>query len=248
MNNVNPEIHVINYWLNQKTYRDQSGNLKPNFKQERNTLHSLELFLDSPDVEKEEIADGITLNYFSIASSQNFQHANAGKIALSLGIKIDLAHEDKSVKLAFISGSPWSPIIANNLGACDILIAGFGKTDPNDYGKLNYNEDCLGYFGTYTLLEEVKPKILLIADFEEKVGEYRLEVIKKLRKEFKDSCREDQHISTILPLDIGFLLDLKNLLVKCSISDNYLKPDDIRVVKSQENFGPLRYLSPKCII
>ncbi len=260
LNKISPELHVINYYLNHKAYQDLSHALKPNFKQERNTVHSLELFLDSPDIEREKLSDGILLSYFSACSrggyisNSDLQDSARATKANCMGIRLDLSpanstdRSSDSVRIGYVSGTSWSPLLAHHLGYCDILITGFGTTNPSDYGKLNYNETSLGYFGTYTLLEEVKPKLLLCAEFDGREGDIRLEIAKKLRTEFEKAAGPSQHGTTILPADKGLFVELNTQKIECSISKTMLEPRNVVVVKSAETYGKLQYLSPNCIL
>lgn len=243
LNKLNPELQIIHYYLSQPTYQDLAHSLKPNFKQERNTVHNLELFLDSPDVEQEHLADGIILNYFNANGKEG-----SIKLAQSdcLGIRFDLSsNRHGAIKLAYVSGGPWSPLLSHHIGPCNILLAGFGRTNSNDCGKLHYNEDCLGYFGTYTLLEELKPKLLLCGEFDGWDGDIRLEAIKKLRKE---SSEQNKGSTTVLPYDSGCAVDLNQLMIECSISRSLLQAQDVRVMRTHDAFGSLKYLSQKCLM
>ena len=47
LNRTGANLHVIHYYLNLKAYQMLSSFLKPHFKQERHSVHCLELFLDS---------------------------------------------------------------------------------------------------------------------------------------------------------------------------------------------------------
>ncbi|MGA8165120.1 MAG: hypothetical protein WB791_08880 [Waddliaceae bacterium] len=257
LNQVNPELHVINYYLNHKAYQTLSHLLTPNFKQERNTVHSLELFIDSPDVEKQELAEGVTLNFFSISSKSHvfgkadFKEKNQETSALGIRFDLTMQEEDKEMasrRIGYISGAPWSPLLAHHLGRCDILIAGFGETEANDYGKLHYHSNSLGYYGTYTLLEEIKPRLLLCVEFEGREGDIRLEVGKKLRKEYGKSSPSSDQQPIILPAGHGFSLNLQSFQVGCSVSQHLLDLGEVHVVKTGEPFDHLRYLSVKSIL
>lgn len=256
LNKVNPDLHVINYYINHSAYQDLSHVLKPNFKQERHTLHSLELFLDSPDIETIELGDGIALNYFSTSSRESFTSNTAFKESRNgaqihcLGVRLDLTQGQtgETLSVGYVSGTAWSPLLAHHLGPCNILITGFGHTNASDYGKLSYNERSLGYFGTYTLLEEVKPKLLLCAEFEGCEGDVRLEATRKLRKEYQTANPSTDAVPTILPADNGLFIDLKTQKIKCSVSNILIEPNEIVVTKTHETFGRLCYLSPTCLL
>lgn len=256
LNKVSSELQIIQYYLNHKTYFELSNILKPNFKQERNAIHNLELYVDSPDVEKIEITPEVTLNYFptstkeALTHHQNDKHQNAAHT--SLGIRFDLKQQSaegrKIIKLGYISGTAWSPLLSHHLGQCDILFAGFGHTQINDFSKLNYNENTLGYFGTFSLLEEVKPRLLFSCEFDGREGDIRLEISKKMRQEATNPEAPTENANVVLPADTGLFLDLKNLQIQCSVSKEMVDPALVRVVKSGEAFSNLLYLAPSCFL
>lgn len=243
------QLHIIHYYLNQWAHRDLSAKLKPNFKQERNTVHSLELYLDSPDVEKIQIGEGIALHYFSAnASVEAAAQQHGSPVSSCLGVRLECTSNQlgaSSVTLGFISGTGWSPALGTNLGSCDLLIAGFEETQSKDYRKVKYNEENLGYFGCYSLMEEVMPRLMLCCEFTGNSGDVRLEAIRKMRKEYAYSNQEG---TSILPGDNGLYVDLKSMQVRCSATQELVDPSQIRIVKSPGHFGRLEYLSPSCVI
>lgn len=257
LNNASAELQIIHYYLSQKAYQTLSPALKPNFKQERDTVRCLELFLDSPEVEKLELFDGVALHYFPIAGQSaplNDLMPKGDKsapIPASLGIRLDLrsneqGQENKTVRLGYISGAAWSPLLAHHLGTCDVLIAGFGSTNVNDYSKLKYNDSSLGYFGSYSLLEEVHPQLFLSSEFNGNQGDIRIEVIKLMRQEYAHAYPQARQIPALLPADPTLFVDLQTLNIQCSITKAPIIPSQVRIVKSQASFGNLRYLSPGC--
>ena len=255
LNKISSELQIIHYYLSPKAYQALSPALKPNFKQERHTVHCLELFLDSPDVEKIELNDGINFSYFPLKSQRNAQEGLSKeerntKSVSSLGLHFDLSThhlvEKQSIRLGYASGAPWSPLLGHHLGHCDLLIAGFGNTNPGDYSKLKYNEESLGYHGTFSLLEETTPKLLLCSEFDCEEGDVRLEAVKMMREQYAAMYPNARHMPTILPVDNQLLLDLATLQVQCSATKTSVDPSRIRVVKLADSFGNLQYLSPSC--
>ena len=246
------DLHIIHYYLNQRAHRDLTSKLKPNFKQERNTVHSLELYVDSPDVEKVELTSHLTLHYFPTTSHEAESPSQAKQSSepssSCLGIRLECKPADStscSATLGLVSGTPWSPMLAHNLGRCDVLIAGFQHTSSKDYRKVKYNDDSLGYFGCYSLMEEVAPRVMLCCEFEGREGDVRLESTRKMRQEYAYS---NQNATSILPGDNSLYLDLKTMQVKCSVSKQLTDPAKVRVVKNAEAFGRLQYLSPSCFV
>ncbi|MBA3237128.1 MAG: hypothetical protein H0T62_02105 [Parachlamydiaceae bacterium] len=247
VNRVASDRQIIHYYLHQRVCQELAPFLKPSFKQARNTIHKLEMFLDSPDVEKVELSEGIVLHYFMGMTSQPLHgyRENLGEHTLnssSLGIRFELANETQELKVGYLSGLAWSPLLIHHLGYCDLLLAGFGNTNYNDYSRLEFTEDSLGYSGCSTVLEELAPKLLLLTEFAGREGDIRIEVIKKMRS---DCYQDDSHqTSALLPADVGLTVDLNNLHVKCSISKKFVPAGQTHVVAGSNSFGRLSYLSP----
>jgi|694.fasta_scaffold04059_26 tetratricopeptide (TPR) repeat protein len=252
LNKMSGELQVIHYYLNQKAFQELSKTIKTHFKQERNSLHSLELYVDSPEVESVELFEGATLHYFLASAQASYpslesRDENSSKRQSSLGIRLDLKSPSKgSVRMGYIGQAGWHPLIAHHLGACDLLITGFGNTNPNDYNKLSYNSDCLGYYGSYTLLEEISPKLMLCGEFGGRDGDIRLEAVQKLNLEYSTFLGGSSRTPQILPADIGMLINLRELQVKCSLNDEWIVPSKIRVIKTADAFGRLQFLAPSC--
>ncbi|MBA2727030.1 MAG: hypothetical protein H0U49_02515 [Parachlamydiaceae bacterium] len=248
LNKTSSELQIIHYYLHHKVRQELAGMLKPSFKQARHTIHNLEMFLDSPDVEEIELAEGISLNYFQ-CTSPDFLTKNHDDNYLAdttgLGIRLELSNAIDHVRIGYLSKMGWSPLIAHHLSQCDLLLAGFGNTTPRDYSKLGYNENFLGYYGCYSLLEEVTPKLMLLTEFNGREGDLRLEVIRKMRNDFANTNKDFSTApSVVLPADIGLMLDLHTLQIKCSMSSEYVPVATLRVVASSLDFGRLSYLSP----
>lgn len=242
INKSQDELQIIHYYFNQKAFQDLSRILKPHFKQERNTLHSLELFVDSSDVEKVDLVEGITLYYFSATSRDAFPTSSESKEVqqnTSLGIRLELDFQEVTRSIGYISKTAWNPLLAHHLGRCDLLIAGFGNTESQDYQKLAYLSDCLGYYGIATLVEEVGPRLVLCGEFEGRDGDIRLEVVQKMRSEYGGK--------PILPADAGLCVNLKTLEVRCSVSAIWAESSQIKVVKAAQAFGPLAYISSRYV-
>ncbi len=252
LNKTSSELQIIHYYLHHKVRQELAGLLKPSFKQARHTIHNLEMFLDSPDVEEIELSEGISLNYFQCTTSDNFgskTHDSHHAGDSSLGIRLELTDHSKNVRIGYLSKMGWSPLIAHHLSHCDLLIVGFGNTNPRDYSKLGYTENHLGYYGCYSLFEEVTPKLMLLTEFGGREGDIRLDIIKKMRQEFLAlNKKQFKFTPVVLPADIGLLLDLHLLQIKCSMSDENVPVEALRVVSSSEDFGRLNYVSPAYFI
>ncbi len=247
VNKLSSELQIIHYYLIQSAYEVLSPILKPHFREERNTIHPLEFFIDSPEVEKIEIASGVKLHYFSNERNPpTTSLSHPITMPLSLGIRMDFIHNDHApVHLGYVSGTNWSPFLANDLLDCDLLITGFGHTSSDDYKKIQYNEDSLGYFGCFTLLEELRPRLMLCTEFDGRDGDIRLDIIKKMRQEYVCTDAE-KNAPCILPGSTGLFVDLKSFKILCSSTQCPIDLEHIRAVKTGRPFQPFLYLSSNC--
>jgi hypothetical protein len=243
LNKISSEFHLIHYYLIQGAHENLATTLKPHFTQERNTIHRLEFFVDSPEVERIEIAPSIILNYFS--NEKNKQHQSIPRPS-SLGIRIDLLQKERPLRIAYISETAWTPFLAHDVANCDLLIAGFGNTSADDYQKIRYNENCLGFFGCLSLLEELKPRLMICTEFDGRDGDIRLEIIKKLRNDYIPGQAEDSRQPTIIPGNTGLFLDLKEFKILCNSSRKLTALEEILAIKINDKFHPFLYLSSSC--
>jgi hypothetical protein len=149
-----------------------------------------------------------------------------------------------SVSLGFLSGVAWTPDWIKLFRNCQIVIAGFENTSPDDYGKRCYNTDSLGYFGTYSLLHSVRPRLLIISEFNRREGDIRLEIIRQMR----DEANHLAIPTTILPADNGLCLNLNSQSVYCTMTRTLVDPTALRMIKPEDPFGQLHYLAPQCVL
>lgn len=236
LNRYREDLHIIHYYLNRHAYQEIARDLKPNFKQEAGSVHSLELYVDSPESESLSLSDAINLYYFLATGDQH---------SSQLGIRLELLsdqEETSSINIGYLSKTPWKPTLAPHLMTCHLLILGIENSPPPDYKKIQYNEDSLGYLGALTLTEEIKPHLVLCCEFGGAEGDIRLELVQKMRQDCSNSA------TTILPGDIGLKLDLTHFTVNCGVTGLPVDLTALRVIKSQEAFGKLHYLSPDCVI
>ncbi len=248
-NTISKDLHVINYYLNQQAYHGLSTTLKPHFKQERNTVHSLELYLDSAGIEEVSLDEHISMCYFLAPTASNPAASQTNNIGIRLELRSALVSGSllnaNTVSLAYISGMSWSPIFAEQLYHSDVVIAAFEETRAEDYNKEKYNEQSLGYYGTLSLIEQCAPALTFTTEFGAKEGDIRLEVVKKLRH---DCALGQANNTVVLPADTGLFLDLKSQRVRCSVSQTFVLPSEIKVIKPIDAFGNLQYLSPACFV
>lgn len=252
LNTYSSDIHVIHYYLNHYSHQELSRFLKPYYKQEKNTVQLLELFRDSPEVEKITLNDAIHLHYFPITKKDGFApYQERDLLSSSLGLRLELKNSvtHESTLIGFLSSCIWSPLLAHHVGLCDVLIASFGNTTLEDLEKRKYNDHCLGYYGIYSLVEEIQPKLMFCMEFSARHGDLRLELMQKLRHDLEKAQGQVlSHTTAILPADEGLHLNLEELNIRCSLTNQWIDPNHTKIIKSSANFGSLKYLHPSCCL
>lgn len=237
-NRVTGARHVIQYYLEEEAYRSFSQLLEPRYKQERNSVHPLRRYLDSTEIERILLDEGIELSYL-------FPKEQKGEGVLA---RLDLT-ETKEVRpqkcsIGYLSGSGWCLEMVALCTGCDLLFASFGRTEVDECEKAYYLSTCLGYYGASTLAHEVRPALLLLGEFDSRSGDLRTDVVGQLR----DECRRSGEGVTVLPAEVGLTIDLHQLKVRCTMSEQWAKPDEICLVRPTRPFGPLHLLSSSSLL
>lgn len=197
-------------------------------------VHSLEIFADSSGCETVPLEEGILLKYFSLAPSAKDPYKRN-----TLGIALDLSKAQTKVKIGYLSGSSWSPLLAPHLNGCQVLLAGLGYTTAEDYKREKYLPDCLGYHGIMSLMETLSPHLLICLEFLGHKGDLRLDLIHQIKK---------QKNTLAFAADLDFFLDLKLMQIRCNATNVLHEPKDIHTVRGQGPFSRLQFLSKECVI
>lgn len=224
VNQSTNQHHIISYHLNAASHRKLSTRLKPHVKQERNAVRSLEFFEDSEQIEQFTLADELSVSYFP---------TNGG----SLGLQFSLS----GTRVTYLTDSTFEETIINQLPATQILILGLQKTDPEDLLKVAYTPDALGYFGAYSLIQSLKPRITFITEFPEDSGDVRLEICRQLRQ-------ESTNTPAIFPVDATLSFDLDTLSIRSSDTKRWVEHGSIAVLKGAKPFSPLQYISKDSLL
>jgi Tetratricopeptide repeat len=238
-NRVSGERHAIHYYLEEEAHRQVSHRLKPRYKQERYLVHALGRYLDSTEIERVALADGIELSYL-------YPQSVGGEGVL---IRLDLAMrgeliDQRTRSVGYLSGCGWCREMGLLYRQCDLLFAGFGRTDIEDCEKERYLSSCLGYFGSSTLVQQVSPALLLLGEFDGTDGDLRVDVVAQLREEIHSWSQG----TAILPAELGMRIDLRELQVHCAMSDRWVDCKEIRVVHPVRSFTPLQFISPSYLL
>lgn len=218
-------LHIIYYFLHQGAYKALAGSLIPHFKQEKDTIRCLELYMDSPDTESISLSDEVTLNYFTL-----------GKTKETLGISLEILSTDleREFSIGWISleGCSEGDLALHNFANYDILIA-------------NVLDGQIGCLKGILQQGEQKNSLLLFHELAKKESDTRLLIAKTL----KDSMNaKSRLIKTILPIDRGLLVKLHDLSAQCTSCGEYSNASEMHVAKSKRTFGKLSYLCSECCL
>lgn len=212
------EPHVIRFFLHPELFATLSSELRPIIRQELNSVLSLETFTKSQEVRA--LDDNLKLSYTK---------TEGGNLAL----RIDA--EDEQISFGYISQGGYDESLDSFFAPCTILTAGIGECPVEDIEKVSMQHTSLGYFGLSNLIEGLTNlKAVLVSEFSRSMGDCRLELIQKLK-------REQSTHPKILPLDKNFCLQLDLLAVETA-PNSYCSFEDVRVVRANGSFGALLFL------
>ncbi len=159
LNSGRTDLHIIHYYLHRETYQDIARSLVPRFKQERDSVHCLELYLDSPELERIDLNHGITLHYFPTTRDSHRS---------PLGIRFDLQTDERELVRFGYAPAPLSA----HLAGCQVLVAALSGSSKEALPLPS---------------KEIAPRLLLCSEFNGSEGDLRLETVKQMRQQWTES-------------------------------------------------------------
>lgn len=218
------EPHVMRFLLHPELYSALGRELRPEFREERHSLHSLETFAQNDGEESYEIAKDLHLFY-----------TKAQNDALALRL------QTKNHALGLLSGTGWHERLKPFFASCRFMLCGIGKTPAEDLEKVSLQTDALGLFGLAQLLESLPElDLVLLSEFSRQDGDIRLELVKKIRQMAPKG-------PTVLPVAFGFRLHLDDGRMAIS-SKELIHYQEVKAVRAEGAFGPLLYVSNENIV
>lgn len=215
--------HVIRYLLHPEAYARLVGELRPEYREERQSVRALEPFFGP---ENEEVIALDETSQLIYTKPQN------GK---ALALRLEL--QQPKLSFGLLWGNGWDESLAPFFSECEIILAGVGRVSPADLEKLSLQQESLGYFGLSELAKRTEAlKLLLVSGFSKSEGDIRLELIKKLKAELaleSNSC---------FIIDHGFSLQLDPLSIKTR-SGKFEPYDEVSQVRLDGTFGKMAYVS-----
>lgn len=176
-----------------------------------------------PVLEKVSLCETVSLSYFSCLKQ-------------AFGLIVDTP----GCKLGFVLNSPWSPMLPIQLKGCDLLCLGIGRVSLDEITQNKCHLDCLGYRGVLSIIQLVKPELVLCTAFECDGVDWRLDVMRELRHQ--------TGIARIFPVDSGFTINTDCKKIHCPQDNDWRAPEFVRAVRSDGDFSKLEYLSSDSLI
>lgn len=218
------EAHVIRFLLHPELYSELSRELRPEFREERHSLHSLETFAQNDGEESYEISQDLHLAY-----------TKAQNDALALRL------QTKNFSLGLLSGTGWHERLKPFFASCRFMLCGIGQTPAEDLEQVSLQTDALGLFGLAQLLESLPGlDLVLLSEFSRQDGDIRLELVKKIRQMAAKG-------PAILPVAFGFRLQLESGDV-VTANNQHIHYQEVKVVRAEGSFGTLLYVSNENIV
>jgi hypothetical protein len=125
---------------------------------------------------------------------------------------------------------------------CKLLFANISEISHEDYLHIENKRNHLGYDGCYNLIKGLKNNntIFLITEFWAGKGDFRVDVVCRLRQE--------TNYKSVFPADIGMLIFIDKNTSVCSICKREVSIDKLFVIRPFKPFATLSYSCYQCII
>lgn len=212
------EPHVIRYLLHPTLYSALSAELRPEFREERHSIITLETFGGGATEETYQIADSLSFAYTKTANA-------------NLGIRFSSPKDS----IGFLLGANWQESLQPFFASCSLMVLGIGKTSAEDLEKVALHTDSLGYFGCFQCIQaQPRAELVLVSEFSRQNGDIRLELVKKLAFDVKTQAK-------LLPIDAGFCLDLNTKEIEVS-SQKTTPYQEVHALRPQGSFAKLIFI------
>ncbi|MBD3286575.1 tetratricopeptide repeat protein [candidate division WOR-3 bacterium] len=194
----------------------------------------------------------------------------------TFGFVMNLRLEDgEKRRIGYISETDFFEDIPVKLRGCDVIMAHFSVSPSKAVKVSEANGECasaelervlrettgsdiitahftsLGtsvqrpapYTGLERLIDETDAKLYIVSKFWANTGDYRTEFVNKLTYDFANRGRK----VNILPGDVGCMVNLTDLSIRCSKCGAFVPFAEITVTKPEGDFGKLAYFCKGCM-
>jgi len=176
---------------------------------------------------------GMKITPFKVSHSRAFK---------PVGLIVECLDKDSKpiFRFGFTSDAEYKKDLAGHLKGCNVVVMHLGTTHIKDIMGQEMPPHHLGCCGTTKLVQGLDSPLFLIAEFWAGRGDLRLDLTKAIEHEVGGK-------KLILPVDIGFVMEIPSGEVRCSSCGEYRVATSIITVPPARPFGTLRYLCPRCV-
>ncbi len=249
-NRISERRHRIDYYLCVATHKELFHRLEPRYKQERDSLHRLDKYIDSEGGESITLHRGVQLSYFYPAES------DIAGILIELKLpdhELDEAIADAAstssnehrFKFAYLPSELCRFPCPEGVVGCALVIL---SLRPSLAQSASLPEDCeapdLATLSEF--LTNARAKMALLAEFPSGAGDLRLEVAKHLKVRMGENGQGE--LFPILPADGTLQLEMATWRVQCAVTKSWVPAPFVHVVRREADFGPLHFMSSDCVL
>ena len=226
----NQTVKNICFWLDKDTYKASDAVLKD---------LGVEAASRKPvgPCETREMSSGIRLDSFRVNHGTPRLEEPLGGV-----FTVPIEGDHKCV-IGYTSDTAYFDELPKHLKDADIVICHFSSAKAEDYlGKVPH-ANHLGFTGLMNLIGKTNARLYVISEFWGGKGDIRFELIQTIKCRFREKGRT----VCVLAGDIGLMVDLNRLRIRCTQCGKFVDYDDLLTVKPAAPFGRLRYLCKQCL-
>lgn len=166
----------------------------------------------------------------------------------AIGLILDLCNNMEPIlKIGYTSDTKWSKNVVQQYESVDVIVAHLGSINEDDFKsddeKEGIKENHLMLTGVISTIYKSKAKLAIVSEFGEELGVHRLDLVKAINSVFsKHGCR-------CLTGDVGLMVDLPDLKIRCCDCSNLVNYEDIveRIRAKKLSEKRIEYICPNCL-
>lgn len=149
----------------------------------------------------------------------------------------------KPFRIGFTSDTKYVDEIVAQYRNVDMLVPHLGSIDENDFNPLSQKKDSnhLKLKGVISAISKSQPKLAVISEFGEELGNSRVDLVSALSRAFENT--------TCLTGDIGLKIKIPELSIKCQGCKKFVNKNKIieGIDNSSKDSKSIVYYCPDCV-
>ncbi|MCM1226123.1 MAG: MBL fold metallo-hydrolase [Clostridium sp.] len=125
----------------------------------------------------------------------------------------------------------------------DVLIFNISDIYEKDVIGIKSKHTHLGYNGSVSLLKNIpkSPKLSVVSEFCCTNGDIREKIIAKMKDDLGEKFK-----GTLLPGEIGLVISIPELKVRCDICRQYINPENTYILSPEHEYGKISFVCGNC--